>query len=195
MENKSPESIKYKTRSKRRIKSEEGVVETTNDETSSKKLKRKSEDNDIDQEAVVKTEGKNDDTKQAPKKSKRLMKKERAQQREEKKKEASKQEAAQKALNYISKWKHAKSEWKFEKLRQIWLMDNFLDINMVPDSIFPTVLEYFERCKGMAREQLLRKGIDIIRKVEEDQENRGKIMESVEYKRARQLLQALPTET
>lgn len=61
---------------------------------------------------------------------------------------------------------------------------------------FPIVLEYFEGCKGMAREVLLRKGMEVIRKVEEeeDEEKKNEIMESVAYKRARQLLQALPTD-
>lgn len=93
-------------------------------------------------------------------------------------------------------WKHSRSEWKFEKIRQIWLIDNLLDENSIPDTIFPIVLEYFEGCKGMAREVLLRKGMDVIRKAEEeeDEENRNEIMESIAYRRARQLLQALPTD-
>jgi len=93
-------------------------------------------------------------------------------------------------------WKHSRSEWKFEKLKQIWLMDNLLDENSISDMIFPVVLEYFEGCKGMAREVLLRKGMEVIRKAEEeeDEESKNKIMESIAYKRARQLLQALPTD-
>lgn len=92
-------------------------------------------------------------------------------------------------------WKHARSEWKFEKLRQIWLIDNLLDETSIPDDIFPTVLEYFEGCKGMAREQLLKKGMDVVRKVEENEETKEEEVESVAYQRARKLLQALPTET
>lgn len=68
-----------------------------------------------------------------------------------------------------------------------------LDEISIPNDIFPTVLEYFEGCKGMAREQLLKKGMDVIRKVEENEENKNKV-ESVVYQRARKLLQALPTE-
>lgn len=79
-------------------------------------------------------------------------------------------------------------------MRQIWLIDNLLDETSIPDDIFPTVLEYFEGCKGMAREQLLKKGMDVIKKVEENDGNKDE-MESVAYQRARKLLQALPTET
>lgn len=74
-------------------------------------------------------------------------------------------------------------------------MDNLLDDNVIPDEVFPIVLEYFEGCKGMAREQLLKKGMDVVRIAEEDIEKRDETVESVSYKRARSLLQALPTET
>ncbi|XP_032689203.1 uncharacterized protein C7orf50 homolog [Odontomachus brunneus] len=137
-----------------------------------------------------------ENTKTSKKPSKRQLKREKALQREAQKRHASRISAMQRALSYVSKWKHSRSEWKFEKIRQIWLIDNLLDENSISDTIFPVVLEYFEGCKGMAREILLRKGMDIIRKAEEDEdeESRNGIMESVAYKRARQLLQALPTD-
>nr|XP_012152606.1 PREDICTED: uncharacterized protein C7orf50 homolog isoform X2 [Megachile rotundata]XP_012152607.1 PREDICTED: uncharacterized protein C7orf50 homolog isoform X2 [Megachile rotundata] len=134
------------------------------------------------------------DSKTSKEPSKRQLKKEKAQIKENEKKMAIKKKAMKKGLNYVSKWKHARNEWKFEKLRQIWLMDNLLDQTSIPDDIFPTVLEYFEGCKGMAREQLLKKGMDVIRTIEENEENKDKV-ESVAYQRARKLLQALPTES
>lgn len=134
------------------------------------------------------------DTKKPKQPSKRQLKREKAERKENEKREANRLEAMKKGLNYVSKWKHAQNEWKFEKLRQIWLMDNLLDETCIPEDIFPTVLEYFEGCKGMAREQLLKKGMDFIRKVEENEEDIDEV-ESVAYQRARKLLQALPTET
>lgn len=125
--------------------------------------------------------------------SKRQLKKQKAEQRKDKNRMASRIEAMTKGLNYVSKWKYARSEWKFEKIRQIWLIDNLLDEAYIPDDIFPIVLEYFEGCKGMARELLLRKGLDVVRKVENER-NKDEV-ESVAYQRARKLLQALPTET
>jgi len=96
----------------------------------------------------------------------------------------------------LLQWKHSRNEWKFEKLKQIWLMDNLLDENAISDNLFPVVLEYFEGCKGMAREVLLRKGMEIIRKTEAetDEDDKREIMESTAYKRARQLLQTLPSD-
>lgn len=92
-------------------------------------------------------------------------------------------------------WKHCKSSWKFEKLKQIWLMDNLLDEKSVPGELFPTVLEYFEGCKGMARETLLKKAMVVIKKHEKNLEESEETEETVEYQRARQLFQGLPTVT
>ncbi|XP_076381437.1 phosphatidylinositol glycan anchor biosynthesis class Q [Megalopta genalis] len=139
-------------------------------------------------------EGEENEMKKPKHPSKRQLKREKAEKKENEKIEASRLEVMKKGLNYVSKWKHARSEWKFEKLRQIWLIDNLLDETCIPDDIFPTVLEYFEGCKGMAREQLLKKGMDVIKKIEENEKNKDE-METVAYQRARQLLQALPTET
>ncbi|XP_012271654.1 uncharacterized protein C7orf50 homolog [Orussus abietinus] len=189
IENKEQE--KKKQKGKRKVKQENDEV---TDESPTKKIKKTSTDSeDTDEEDCDIAE--EDNAQKPPKMSKRQIKKEKTEKKEAEKKEASKLEAKQRALNYVSKWKHAKSEWRFEKLRQIWLMDHLLDQTSIPDSIFPTVLEYFEGCKGMAREQLSKKGMDVIKKVEEDEEKREEIMESIEYKRARQLLQALPSET
>lgn len=65
----------------------------------------------------------------------------------------------------------------------------------VPDKLFPTVLEYCESCKGAARKQLTDKAMAVIKKMEKNTEEDEEIVETTEYKRARQLLQALPTET
>ncbi|XP_020294582.1 uncharacterized protein C7orf50 homolog [Pseudomyrmex gracilis] len=128
--------------------------------------------------------------------SKRQLKRERVIQIAAEKIQNSKKNAQQKALNYVTMWKHSRSEWKFEKIRQIWLIDNLLDENSIPNTTFPIALEYFEGCKGMARELLLQRGMEVIRKAEEeqDEENKNEIMTSVAYVRARQLLQALPTD-
>lgn len=143
----------------------------------------------------ISTKETNENAKKKP--SKRQLKKEKASQKEAQKRHASKVNAMKKALSYVSKWKYSRSEWKFEKIRQIWLIDHILDEKAISDTIFPIVLEYFGGCKGMAREMLHRKGMTDIKKVEEeeDEENRNELMKSITYKRARQLLQALPSES
>ncbi|XP_046746011.1 uncharacterized protein C7orf50 homolog [Diprion similis] len=165
-------------------------------EVDSKELTSPNKEIEDDDEAGVSTE---ESPAKGPKKpSKRQIKKEKLERKIAEQKESSKLEAAQKAITYVSKWKHAKSDWKFEKLRQIWLMDHLLDDNLVPDSIFPIALEYFEGCKGMARQQLVKKMMEVIKKVEEQlasNEDETEVTATSEYSRARQILQALPTET
>ncbi|KAK2576272.1 hypothetical protein KPH14_005638 [Odynerus spinipes] len=172
-------------------------TETLTEDKTSKRHKRGSTASTEHNENAknLDNEDSEDNTKNAKKPSNRQLKRERAEQRVAEKREASKAEATQKALTYVTKWKYAKSQWKFEKFRQIWLIDNLLDDTLIPDEIFPIVLEYFEGCKGMAREELLKKGMDVVRIAEENVEKKDEIIESVSYKRARLLLQALPTET
>ncbi|XP_036143425.1 uncharacterized protein C7orf50 homolog [Monomorium pharaonis] len=156
--------------------------------------------NDATSDVDISKEDLNENIKtvKATPKSKRQLKKEKAERAEIEKKqtqsERSKSNAKQKALSYLSTWKHCRNEWKFEKLKQIWLMDNLLDENAISDDLFPVVLEYFEGCKGMAREVLMRKGMEIIRKAESetDEDSKRDIMKSIAYSRARQLLQTLP---
>lgn len=73
-------------------------------------------------------------------------------------------------------------------------MDNLMDRHSIPNKMFPVVLEYFKDCKGMAREVLVQKAMEIIRKAEEeeDEELKEDILKSTGYNRARELLQILP---
>ncbi|XP_071564780.1 uncharacterized protein [Temnothorax nylanderi] len=97
------------------------------------------------------------------------------------------------AYAYLKKWKHCKNEWKFEKLRQIWLMDNLLSSYSINDELFPVVLEYFEKCRGSARETLIEKAMELMKKAEteEDEKDKKELMKTTPYKRARQVLQTL----
>lgn len=73
-------------------------------------------------------------------------------------------------------------------------MNHFLDEKLIPDKFYSTVIEYFEGCKGKAKDLLLKKAMDVIKEVEAKFEESEDAVESVEYQRARQLLQNLPTE-
>ncbi|XP_011695388.1 PREDICTED: protein MNN4 [Wasmannia auropunctata] len=144
------------------------------------------DDTDISKEAA-------ENVKSTKELSKRQLKKQKVLQEETKKRKSQKSNAKQKALSYLSTWKYSRNEWKFEKLKQIWLMNNLLNEDAIPDSLFPVVLEYFEGCKGKAREGLLSKGMEVIRKAEMelDEDKKEEIMKSIAYRRARQLLQTL----
>ncbi|KAK0086975.1 hypothetical protein PV325_002066 [Microctonus aethiopoides] len=183
------DSIKLNEKKHKRKTSDKN--NSVNDETPTKITKIANED---DPEEISDSDNKKE-TKTPKGPSKREIKRTKAAQKELERIDQHKQETTQKALNYLSMWKHARNEWKFMKVKQIWLIDNLLDETAVPDSIFPTVLEYFEGCKGMARETLLKKGMDVIKKYEQKLEESEEITETIELTRARQLLKALPTET
>lgn len=74
-------------------------------------------------------------------------------------------------------------------------MNNLLNDDYIPDDQFTTVLEYFEGCKGAARKQLIDKAMAVVKKIEDSVEEDEEAVETTEYNRARQLLQALPVET
>ncbi|KAJ1677639.1 hypothetical protein EV182_005744 [Spiromyces aspiralis] len=52
---------------------------------------------------------------------------------------------------YLSKWKHNRSEWKFQKARQIWILKHVYKPQHVPDELFGLAIEYLESIKGGAR--------------------------------------------
>lgn len=91
----------------------------------------------------------------------------------------------EKALNYLSKWKHSRDEWKFEKLRQIWLQHNMYDSVKVPQEFWETLIEYFSNSKGKARDVLLKEALKIIE--EENEENKA----TCKMLRARDIIQNL----
>lgn len=189
------ESQSVSKKVKRKSKSNNDIIAEEIPPKKSKKSKSKKstvKEETQEDNGTEKLDDSNDKKPKPP--SKRSLKKLKVEQQELEKKDASKLEAKSKALEYVSTWKHSKNTWKFEKLKQIWLMDNLLDNNYVPETIFPIVLEYFEGCKGMARETLLKKAMNVIKKYEKIVEETEDAEETIEYKRARELLQALPSE-
>ena len=60
-----------------------------------------------------------------------------------------------KALKYLEKWDTDHDSWKFEKCRQIWLLQNCYDLAKIPDAKFDTLLKYMASIKGKMRESEL----------------------------------------
>ncbi|KAF7274178.1 uncharacterized protein LOC143204815 [Rhynchophorus ferrugineus] len=96
----------------------------------------------------------------------------------------------QKALNYLSKWKHSRSEWKFEKLRQIWLQKNLLDETKIPDEFWENVVEYFSGSKGRCRQEILDEALKVVEKENPDDEDMSEEFKN-QLKRARSIVQIL----
>ncbi|KAI4462659.1 hypothetical protein MML48_4g00001126 [Holotrichia oblita] len=94
----------------------------------------------------------------------------------------------QKCLNYLSLWKHSRSQWKFEKLKQIWLQQNMFDDTKIPDEFWDTLVEYFNSAKGQAKSSLLSSAVKIVDSVEE-MDDASPEKTNVKYLRARNIVQ------
>ncbi|XP_055349554.1 uncharacterized protein C7orf50 homolog [Paramacrobiotus metropolitanus] len=52
------------------------------------------------------------------------------------------------ALQYLRSWKNDRSSWKFQKVRQIWLLRNWKNSELLPDDDFTIFLEYIAPLQG-----------------------------------------------
>jgi len=60
-----------------------------------------------------------------------------------------------KALRYLKTWTNDRQNWKFEKCRQIWLIQNSYNDQKVPEKDFPSLLKYMESIRGRMRQLTL----------------------------------------
>ncbi|XP_034159587.2 uncharacterized protein C7orf50 homolog isoform X4 [Pangasianodon hypophthalmus] len=100
-------------------------------------------------------------------KLKKIRKKEeKKKQKEEGKseKEDSKSSIAQtQALEYLTCWSEKRDEWKFQKTRQVWLLQHMYDSEKVSDAHFSVLLSYLEGLRGVAREITVQKAEALVR--------------------------------
>ncbi|TRY62721.1 hypothetical protein TCAL_08196 [Tigriopus californicus] len=61
-----------------------------------------------------------------------------------------------KAMKYLEVWATDRANWKFEKCRQIWLIQNCYDQVKIPDDKFDQLLEYIGSIKGQMRASALK---------------------------------------
>ncbi|CAG2187752.1 unnamed protein product [Mytilus edulis] len=99
--------------------------------------------------------------------------------------EDNKKSSKELAIAYLKLWKKNREEWKFQKVRQVWLLSNMLDSEMVKGKHFETLLLYLDGLKGKARETTSTAAQNII----ESESDSG-----VKVDRARQIVQQLSTE-
>ena len=60
-----------------------------------------------------------------------------------------------KALSYLKTWAEDRESWKFEKCRQIWLINHIYDVDNLPEDYFPSLIEYLGSIKGGMRDKVL----------------------------------------
>lgn len=120
--------------------------------------------------------------------SKRQKKREKFEKLKAENKLKSETQMQQKALNYLSLWKHNRNEWKFEKLRQVWVQNHMFDKVSVPDEFWDTVVEYFGGAKGRIRQVLTEQCMKILEDCESKKDD-SEDSDDTKYERARALLQ------
>ncbi|CAG9766308.1 unnamed protein product [Ceutorhynchus assimilis] len=186
-----------KKRKKNKDTSNESRNKTENNESS--KSKKKKTKNEADSQTPMDTGDNNNPdeeeeevskqtNKEEKKESNRSIKKRKHAKILEEKKVQIELELQQKALNYLSKWKHSKSEWKFEKLRQIWLQQNLFDSSKVPDEFWDTVVQYFNGAQGQSRQTVFDEALKFI---ENSSEEKTDEEYQIKLKRARDVVQNL----
>ncbi|VVC96170.1 unnamed protein product [Leptidea sinapis] len=141
------------------------------------------------------------------KKSIRQMKKERYAERQAEAAALSKDQFKTQCLNYLSQWKHDRQNWKFMKVKQGWLYRNKFSKELVPESLWPVLVEYFDSAQGNIRKMLLDDANKIIKQMDDWMESQDKNNDlhnedetetndsskpdDIVYNRARNLIQCL----
>lgn len=151
-----------------------------------RKMKRKNIDNRPATEEELTEADKSENRKNVT--SKRQKKREKYEQLKTELKQKGETITQERALNYLSRWKHNKEEWKFEKLRQVWLQNHMFDSSAVPDTFFQTVVDYFGGSKGKIRQAVIDDCTKIIDAFEAEAEEKK---DDAKFERARNLLQHL----
>lgn len=123
--------------------------------------------------------------------SKRAMKRKKHEKLTEEKKLQTELKLQQNALNYLSKWKHSRADWKFEKLKQIWLQQNLYDSSKIPEEFWETTVAYFSGSKGFIRNKVLKEALKTIEDNETQEEKPSDEDNQIKVQRARDVIQNL----
>lgn len=90
------------------------------------------------------------------------------------------------ASEYLKQWSDDRKNWKFQKVRQVWLLKHMYNQDQVSDDDFEILLLYLDGLKGKSREVTVKQAEDIM---EKDEDNEG--TEHVKTERARKIVQLL----
>ncbi|XP_077297286.1 uncharacterized protein LOC143919004 [Arctopsyche grandis] len=127
--------------------------------------------------------------------SKRQLKREKHAQRIAEQEAAAHKAVQLQAISYLSLWKHNKAEWKFNKVKQIWLYKHKFESDKVPEELWQPFIEYFSSATGAIKKSIIedcQKIIEVMDKwieANKEAEVKEKKPSEVAYQRARDLLQ------
>lgn len=126
----------------------------------------------------------------------RQKKKQKHKQRLELQKDQTENKERYRNEEYLRKWKNLRSEWKFEKLRQISIQQTVFDEDKIGAEMWPIALEYLSGSKGAAKAQIIKLAEQCIEALDKQcsqeisEEEQKAIYDSSKYQRARDLLQS-----
>lgn len=95
------------------------------------------------------------------------------------------------ATDYLKTWSNDKASWKFQKVRQVWLLQNLYDQSKVSASDFSILLLYLENLKGKAKDETLSKASKILEAGDSDGSSDEDGDRVTKCDRAREILQML----
>ncbi|XP_039990919.1 uncharacterized protein C7orf50 [Xiphias gladius] len=104
------------------------------------------------------------------------------------KSEASGPTAPQQALDYLTCWAENRTEWRFQKTRQTWLLQHMFNSEKIPDDKFSVLLLYLEGLRGGARDTTVQKAVAL---VEESGQAPEDMVVQQRAHRAREVIQLL----
>ncbi|XP_059180584.1 uncharacterized protein C7orf50 homolog isoform X2 [Centropristis striata] len=102
--------------------------------------------------------------------------------------EASGPIAPQQALEYLTCWAENRTEWKFQKTRQTWLLQHMFDSEQIPDEKFSVLLQYLEGLRGAAKDTTVQKALALVEESGQAPEDRDVQQRA---HRAREVIQLL----
>ncbi|KAF9951601.1 hypothetical protein BGZ72_006915 [Mortierella alpina] len=73
-------------------------------------------------------------------------------------------------LAYLVEWKRARATWKFQKLRQVWLINNMYDDTQLPSTHWGIFLDYIHDLKGAARTAAIQEAKKIVEAPEPEED-------------------------
>ncbi|XP_018590471.1 protein cholesin [Scleropages formosus] len=103
--------------------------------------------------------------------------------------EEQKPTAAQLALQYLINWSKKSTDWRFQKTRQTWLLQNMFDLEKISDQNFSVLLSYMEGLQGAARDTTVKKAETMVQELEE--QGTEEVESQRRAERARQVIQLL----
>ncbi|XP_026805787.1 uncharacterized protein C7orf50 homolog [Rhopalosiphum maidis] len=97
----------------------------------------------------------------------------------------------ERAVEYLMQWKNDRSNWKFKKIYQLWLIKNTYDPLKVSKEHFDVLVEYLQTIEGKSRSIILQSANTVVSEFSNSNDGQQELNSSqeVKYQRARTIIQ------